>query len=194
MTRAMLRPVRSITLGVSGLLLAAGLVLGAASPASACSCARIVLATDLPQADGAFVGTYSDRTRIGDGQVAFTFEVERVLKGEFGPTAIVRTSSDGASCGLEFSGDRRTGLLLRRAEDGVWESSLCSMVQPAQLLAVGSDVPPDPAVAVVSAGWSTATKTIALAAGLVVLLALVLFPVARRAVRSASSPDRTDVA
>ena len=194
MTRAMHRPVRSSALDSAGLFLAAVFVLGAASPALACSCAGIVVATDLPQADGAFVGTYSDRTAIGDGQVAFTFEVERVVKGEFGPTAIVRTSADGASCGLEFYGNRRTGLLLRRAEDGVWESSLCSMVQPARLLAVGGDVPPDPDVTAVSAGWSTATKTIALAAGVVALLLLVLLPVARRAVRSATSPDRTDLA
>lgn len=194
MNRTMHRPARSIALGVSGLLLAAGLVLGTASSAGACSCATMDLAASLPGADGAFVGTYSDRTGIGDGPVAFTFEVERVVKGEFGPTAIVRTYADGASCGLEFFGDRRTGLLLRQAEDGVWESSLCSMVQPAELLAVGDDRGPDPDVAAVSAAWSTATKTIALAVGLVVLLGLVLLPVARKAVRSASSPDRTDVA
>lgn len=194
MTRTMHRPARTIALGLAGLLLTAVLVLGAASPASACSCAGIDLAVDLPEEDGAFVGTYVDRTGIGDGQVAFTFEVERVVKGEFGPIAIVRSSADGASCGLEFFGDRRTGLLLRRADDGVWESSLCSMVQPATLLAVGGALPPDPDVAAVSAGWSTATETIALAAGLVVVLALVLLPVARRVVRSGSSPDRTDLA
>ena len=194
MTRTTRRPVRPVALAMLGLSLAAGVVLGAASPASACSCGSMDLAASLPEAEGAFVGTYSDRTAIGDGRVAFTFQVERVVKGEFGPTAIVRTNADGASCGLELSGDGRTGLLLGRAQDGVWESSLCSMVQPAQLLAVGGDQPPDPDVAAVSAGWSTATKTIALAGGLVVLLVLVLLPVARVAVRSASSRDRTDLA
>jgi hypothetical protein len=194
MNRTMHRPARPTALAVLVFSLATGLVFGAASPASACSCAGIDLVADLPEEDGAFVGTYVDRTAIGDGQVAYTFQVERVVKGEFGPTAIVRSTADGASCGLEFSEDRRTGLLLRQADDGVWESGLCSMVEPARLLAAGGDRPPDPEVAAVSAGWSTATKTIALAAGLVVLLALVLLPLARVAVRSASSPDRTDVA
>jgi hypothetical protein len=134
----------------------------------------------------------SDRDRRRKG--AFTFEVERVVKGEFGPTAIVRTNAGGGACGLEFFGDRRTGLLLERAEDGLWDSNLCLMVQPSELLAAGGEQAPDPDVAAVSAGWSTATKTIAFAAGVVLLLLVLLLPVARVAVRSASSPDRTDVA
>ena len=190
MTRSM---GRSLTFVLLGFVAPTAVFVVGVSPALACSCAETDLVRSLPEADGAFVGTYVDRTEIGEGRVAFTFEVERVAKGDLGPSAIVRTSAYGASCGLEFYGDRRTGLLLRRADDGVWESDLCSMVEPTELEAFGGDGP-DPEVAAVSAGWSTATKRIALATGLVALLALVFLPVARKAVRSASSPDRTDVA
>jgi hypothetical protein len=72
---------------------------------------------------------------------AVTFDVEHVVKGAFGPKAIVRTNAQGSSCGLELLGAARTGLLLRRAADGLWESDLCSMVTPSELLAVGSDHP-----------------------------------------------------
>jgi hypothetical protein len=84
---------------------------------------------------------------------AVAFDVERVLKGAFGPEAIVRTNAQGSACGLELLGAPRTGLLLRRGADGIWESDLCSMVTPSELLAVGGDQPPDPAIAPVSAGW-----------------------------------------
>ena len=125
----------------------------------------------LPEAQGAFVGTYTDRSEIAEGLVAFTFEVERVVKGDFGPKAIVRASGSGASCGLEFFGGRRTGLLLQRDEDGVWESGLCSMVRPSELLALDPGHPPDAHVAPVGAGFSTTSKTAAI--GIVVVLILV---------------------
>ena len=83
------------------LLLVAG-VLVAGAPARACSCAEMDLGSRLPEADGAFVGTYVDRDPLSDGRAAWTFVVERVVKGPFGPTAIVRTSGDGASCGIEL--------------------------------------------------------------------------------------------
>jgi hypothetical protein len=107
----------------------------------------------LPDADGAFVGRWVDRAEVGNGFAAVTFEVERVIKGSFGPKAIVRTNAQGSACGLEMLGPARTGLLLMKATDGVWESDLCSMVTPSQLLAVGGDHPPDPTIAPVSAGW-----------------------------------------
>jgi hypothetical protein len=78
---------------------------------------------------------------------------EHVVKGAFGPKAIVRTNAQGSAGGLELLGAARTGLLLRQAADGVWESDLCSMVRPSELLAVGGDHPPDPAIAPVGVGW-----------------------------------------
>jgi hypothetical protein len=105
------------------------------------------LGTRLPEADGAFIGTFVDRETIDERRVAIMFEVERVIKGQFGPRAIVRTDASGASCGLEFY-TPQAGLLLDLASDGVWESSLCQQVTPDQLLAfsrIGAH-PPDPGV------------------------------------------------
>jgi hypothetical protein len=186
MARTTDRPAGQVAVALLGLALAAGLILGA-QPASACSCVRMHLGSRLPEADGAFVGTYVDRSEIGDGRAAFTFDVERVVK-DVGPTAIVRTNATGGPCGLEFYGDRRAGLLLRHAEDGVWGSDLCSMVQPSELLAVGGAHPPDPDVAAVSAGWSTATKSIAIGAGVVLFLVVALLLIARVARRGTSRP------
>jgi hypothetical protein len=151
------------------LVLLAGSVVVAA-PARACSCVPMDLERRIPRAEGAFVGTYVDRHTVGDGHAAWTFDVERVVKGSFGPTAIVRTNLDGAACGIELLDGPRTGLLLDRAEDGVWESSLCQQVAPAQLLAFARDSsPPDPAIASVGAGSSPASAAI----GLGVLVAAV---------------------
>lgn len=140
MTRMMghrsLRAARLLTV----LTMAAGIVV-AGSPARACSCAEMDLRARLPEADGAFVGAFVGREPAGEGLVAITFEVERVVKGEFGRTAVVRTSAHGASCGIEFLGGPRTGLLLDRAADGVWESSLCQQVPPDELLAFAPDDP-----------------------------------------------------
>jgi hypothetical protein len=132
------------------------------------------LGSRLPDADGAFVGTYVDRDPLNDGRAAWTFVVERVVKGEFGPTAIVRTSGAGASCGIELY-DPRAGLLLDRASDGVWESSLCQQVPPDQLLAFArSSHPPDPTIAPIGTGWSVESKVALLAALVSVALALLV--------------------
>ena len=144
-------PRRAVRLAVLLALFAGVMIRG--SSAYACSCAEPDLATWLPEADGAFVGRWVDRAEISGGMAAVTFEVERVVKGAFGPKAIVRTDAQGSACGMELLGRSRTGLLLQRGSDGVWESNVCSMVAPAQLLAVGGDHPPDPAIAAVSAGW-----------------------------------------
>ena len=183
-------------LAVSGstfvLLLVAG-VLVAGAPARACSCVEMDLSSRLPEADGAFVGTYVDREALSDGRAAWTFVVERVVKGPFGPTAIVRTSGDGASCGIELF-DARVGLLLDRANDGVWESSLCQQVAPNELLAFAPESdPPDSMIAPIGTGWSTESKV-----GLVgvvvavVLTLLVLVWFARR--RRAATTGGSDVA
>jgi hypothetical protein len=92
----------------------------------------------------------------------------------------VRTNAYGASCGLEFLDGPRVGLLLDRASDGVWESSLCQQVQPGALLALGGDHPPDPDVAAVSAGWSLGAKGLVGAAAAAALALVVLVWVIRR--------------
>jgi hypothetical protein len=138
------------------------------------------LGSRLPEADGAFVGTYVDRDPLSDGRAAWTFVVERVVKGPFGPTAVVRTSGDGASCGIELFDGPRAGLLLDRATDGVWESSLCQQVSPNELLAFAQNSQePDPTIAPIGTGWSIESK-VALAAALTVLV-IVWFTRRRRA-------------
>jgi hypothetical protein len=146
------------------------------------------LGSRLPEADGAFVSTYVDRDSLSDGRAAWTFVVERVVKGPFGPTAIVRTSGAGASCGIELY-DPRAGLLLDRASDGVWESSLCQQVPPDQLLAFAQDShPPDSTIAPIGTGWSTESK-VALVATAMALLALAF--VRRRLAATTSGSDVT---
>jgi hypothetical protein len=143
----------------------------------------------LSEADGAFVGTYVDRDPLSDGRAAWTFVVERVVKGPFGPTAIVRTSGSGASCGIELY-DPRAGLLLDRANDGVWESSLCQQVPPNQLLALAQKPhPPDSTIAPIGTGWSIESKValVVLAAAAMAVLALVWFPRRRRAATTGGS-------
>ncbi len=172
------------------LILMAGVVV-AGAPARACSCVEMDLGSRLPEADGAFVGTFVERETIDERRVAITFEVERVVKGEFGPRAIVRTDASGASCGLEFYSPQ-AGLLLDLASDGVWESSLCQQVEPNELLAVGGDRPPDADVAAVSAGWSPTSKALASVVVTVALTLLVLVWFARR--RGAATTGGSDVA
>jgi hypothetical protein len=162
-------------------------VLVVGSPAHACSCAPTDLESWLPEADGAFVGRWVDRAVVGNGFAAVTFQVERVVKGSFGPKAIVRTNEQGSACGLELLGAARTGLLLLKAQDSVWESNLCSMVKPSQLLAAGGDHPPDQAIAPVSAGWEPVS--ILALVGLAIFVAIVglLWRTQRRARSTASA-------
>ncbi len=152
------------------------------------------LGSRLPEADGAFVGTYVDRDPLSDGGAAWTFVVERVIKGPFGPTAIVRTSGDGASCGIELFDDPRAGLLLDRANDGVWESSLCQQVPPNQLLAFAQNShPPVSTIGPIGTAWSIESKVALVGALVVVLVALVALAwFARR--RRAATTVGSDVA
>ena len=152
------------------------------------------LGSRLPEADGAFVGTYVDRDPLSDGRAAWTFVVERVVKGPFGPTAVVRTSGDGASCGIELFDGPRAGLLVDQANDGVWESGLCQQVPPNELLTFAQDSQePDSTIAPIGTGWSIESK-VALAAALaaVALAVLVLVWFTRR--RRAATTGVSDVA
>jgi hypothetical protein len=148
----------------------------AGSPAHACSCAPIDLRERLPEVDGAFVGTFVQRDQISDQLATYTFDVERVIKGRFGQTAIVRTNAYGASCGIELLGGPRDGFLLTHASDGIWESDLCSQVSPDELLAFAPGEPPDPGVEPIGPGtvwpwWAASTLLGALVVGGVVLRA-----------------------
>lgn len=175
MTRVMGSKVaRSLRLALVSALVT-GLVV-AGSPARACSCVPMDLRERLPEVDGAFVGTFVQRDEISDHLAIYTFDVERVIKGRFGPTAIVRTNAHGASCGIELLGGPRDGFLLAHASDGLWESDLCSQVSPDELLAFAPGEPPDPGVEPIGPGmtwaWWALTLVGAAVGGALFLLAI----------------------
>jgi hypothetical protein len=110
----------------------AALSLTLAADALACSCLPVDLARDLPQADGAFVGTLLARQEDGN-EAVFRFRVEQVYKGDIENRIDVVSARDGAACGLELPVGERIGLLLQR-DGGTWRSGLCSQVDPAEFL------------------------------------------------------------
>jgi hypothetical protein len=110
-------------------------MVGATASASACTCLPVNLERDLPRADGAFVGTLLAARPRGATQTVYRFRVEQVYKGDIDSRIDVVSASDGAACGLELPQGERVGLLLDR--DGtVWRGSLCSQVDPSDLLAL----------------------------------------------------------
>ena len=123
-------------------LLAFLLVLATAQAAHACSCAPGDPRDALHRADGAFVGTFVGRTEVDDQTAIYSFEVETAVKGTIGATVDVRSSSNGASCGLEVGIGQRIGLLLDTAEDGEWTSGLCSQIDAEVLLQAAQPLPP----------------------------------------------------
>lgn len=63
------------------------------------------------------------------------FQVERRVKGDIGDEVDVGSSGSGASCGLELSAGKRTGLLVGRDEAGGWISGLRGQVPADELAA-----------------------------------------------------------
>jgi hypothetical protein len=169
------RPLRLVI----GLLVLCSVVL-AGAPAHACSCVRMDVGARLGEVDGAFVGVWVDRALVGSGQAAVTFDVERVVKGAFGPEAIVLTHEQGSACGLELLGTPRTGLLLTMSHDGRWHSDLCSMVDPEALLAVDAGDPPDPSIEPIGAGMGPLARTALWALGGASLVAATVLVLRRR--------------
>lgn len=134
----------------AALVVAAGLLVLDAGPASACSCrADQAVADQVAASDGAFVGVYTGREDPGaqgpldnSGRAVLNhFTVERVVKGDLGERVDIQAAASGASCGLELDVGARTGLLLRH-EAGGWTSSLCEQVDPKALLTVGPGTAP----------------------------------------------------
>jgi hypothetical protein len=177
-----------------GLGAGALLVVGAASPASACSCAigaasqRAEADALLADADAVFTGRLVGRQdpisflgASGSGDLAtLTFAVSRVYKGDVAPRQQVRTAQSGASCGLELSGEGPFLLFAQRdaASGGILLASLCGGATPQVDLATWPGAPPDaavdgspgpqpPSVAGVAAA---AVAVVTLTAGLLVVL------------------------
>jgi hypothetical protein len=95
-------------------MVAAFLALGGAvlapGPACACSCVATTPAQAFARADAVFVGRVVDRASKDrfpwerTGVAVWTFEVERIYKGEVQRRQEIVTMDSGASCGLELDG------------------------------------------------------------------------------------------
>ena len=126
---------------IASVVVAVALAVGSAAPAQACSCAGGPLTAEaLADAEGAFVGTVQGRM----GKV-IAFEVERVYAGRIGAAVEVSAGTNSASCGIEASLGERLGLFVGK-HGGGWQSSLCSVRDPADFEALSAGYEPDGAI------------------------------------------------
>lgn len=91
--------------------MAAATVVMVAAPAQACDCVPLTPAEARSEASVVFVGTPTEQLGHPDegspDPVTYLFSVERVLKGEAGPTLSVSTNNSADACGVDFRiGDR----------------------------------------------------------------------------------------
>lgn len=120
------------------LLLVGGLLLTAPAPAYACSCVPGGPQQYVKWSDTIFTGTLSARETSGP-TAEFTFAVDQVLDGEVAATAVVRSSADGGSCGLEISEEGRSYLVFASTEaGGALTANLCGGTGPADAGSVGA--------------------------------------------------------
>lgn len=163
------------------LALAASLVvvIGAAAPASACSCAERTTEEYVDDADVVVLGEVENINLTKDDQYV-TVKVRRVYKEdlgyEIGEYLDFATASSGAACGLEGIEVGQTTLFLLTEEDGMLTASACggtgqvTEAQAIDLLGEGRVpifVEPEP---VEPAGWAALGLGLAAAAGAVGLL------------------------
>ncbi|MBA2529929.1 MAG: hypothetical protein H0V19_08230 [Euzebyales bacterium] len=106
-------------------IVAVGSVLLSAPAAHACSCALQEPAEMIATHDAGFIGEVAAVRGAGWGQRTWTFEVQRWVKGDLGPTVTVSTPASGASCGFELELGDEAAILLH-VEGGVATSGLCS--------------------------------------------------------------------
>lgn len=117
-----------------------------AGNALACSCAgpapgeeRSFYREALKRADGAIVGKLLRKRPVGQAEyprrAIYVYRVTRAFKAEerlADRKVRVRSSFDGASCGIEQRIGTRGGLFLYR-QKGTWTSYLCAQVSPRDL-------------------------------------------------------------
>ena len=129
------------------LVSSAVVVVGSATPASACSCLAIDRTLERGELIGAaFVGSVVEAPDVSGGNsarlVTWTFRVEDVYRGELPPTVEVKAAASGVSCGFEGIGvGSRVGVILRREGDD-WHSGLCSSGAPEKFAVLGAPSPP----------------------------------------------------
>ncbi|HEX5523574.1 MAG TPA: hypothetical protein VFX53_09005, partial [Pedococcus sp.] len=109
-------------------------VVAPAAPAHACSCAMLSSAQKLGNADVVVRGTITgldDPGGRGSGHlVTYEVAVAEVYRGAAAPTTLVRSASDGASCGIEVQ-EGREYLLFARRVAGDLRAGLCDGTAPA---------------------------------------------------------------
>lgn len=155
------RLVRLLVAALLGLGGAAVVVVGIASPASACSCAvgppedRAAADALYAAAGAVFTGRLVDRDEPGVGLdgvsssgdlATVTFAVDTVYKGRVAPRQDVLTPQSGASCGLELNGEGPFLMFAEQGADGALRSYLCSGNTDRVDLATWPGSSPDPAV------------------------------------------------
>jgi Tissue inhibitor of metalloproteinase len=142
-------------------LAAAGIVLGVAAPAVACSCAGLPEASSAAStADVVFEGTAlgepeAVRAQLGipgyDGAVRFRFQVARYFKGQLGNEAAVYTVDQESACGRSFSAGSSYVVYGRWQGDSLLTDNLCSRTRllsaaSEDLQLLGEGMAPDPSI------------------------------------------------
>jgi len=129
-----------------GAVLLAGLVAIplTATPAAACRCAMSTTLESAESSSAVFTGTMIGQASIGERgpwsmpDVAVTFEVHAVYKGDLGPTQVIVTSPNSASCGYQFFDGQEYAVFAYLAADdetanvpvGTLSTGLCSKTAP----------------------------------------------------------------
>ncbi len=181
-------------------VVAAGALLGPASPACACDCAPLTEAQAFEQADAVFAATLVRRDEPGGlirsstDPVTLTWTVDAVYKGDAGKVQQVMTAESSASCGLEAEVGKRY-LVHADAVGGRLEASLCGGTRPLagaagaagdQLTVAGrAGEPPAPAPELRHESGSTVWWPFALGGGLLGAGLLVALWIVRRRPRGA---------
>ena len=105
-----------------------------AGDAVACTCAAAPARQRLDSADAAFIGRLIAQRPGGlEGEAAYLFSVDSVVKGELGRRVEVLSPTSGAACGFELRRDDASGILLRR-DGSDWTGGLCGQIAVGELL------------------------------------------------------------
>jgi len=100
---------------------------------AACSCTPMVPAEAAAMADAAFTGTVvREEPAAGDlagpepmGQIAYTFAVDGIAKGDVAAETTVLAGGDSAGCGMSFAANERW-LIFASADGARLSTGLCS--------------------------------------------------------------------
>jgi hypothetical protein len=121
--------------------LAVAVLLAAAPPCRACSCAPSTPQGAFRKADAAFVGRVVRDTMVAKGTTQ-TFEVDEVYKGALTSRIDVWAEVGTewvSSCAILYPAGEPVALLLFADDRGRWQASACSQVTRAELRRIGGE-------------------------------------------------------